>query len=105
MIKPTVGRVVLYTPDNDPLSIDATMKRNGKEPFAAIVCAVHSDRLVNLAVFDGNGVPWQKPSVSLIQPEDAAISSPGMCHWMPYQKEQAAKAEALEKKLEEAEKQ
>ena len=75
------------------------MARQGSEPLASIVCAVHSDTMVNLAIFDANGVPRQRQSVTLIQPEDAAISSPGMCHWMPYQQGQAAKTEALEKKL------
>jgi hypothetical protein len=91
MISPTVGRVVWFTP-----SADDTIVRNGTQPLAAIVTCVWSDTCVNLAVFDANGVATNRTSVLLIQ-DDAARPGGYFCEWMPYQKGQAAKTEALEK--------
>lgn len=73
MIKPTIGRVVLY---HDPLMSD--------QPMPAIVCYVWSDHCVNLAIFDGNGGATGKTSVSLVQPESERPASPHAT-WMPYQ--------------------
>lgn len=73
------------------------------QPQAAIVAFVHSDRMVNLAVFGQNGNTFPMTSVTLRQPEDERPSGP-FCEWMPYQQGQAAKTEALEKKLEETKK-
>ena len=87
MIKPTIGRVVWFHHGKD-----------GQQPLAALVAYVHSDTMVNLAVFDPNGVPFNKTSVTLVQ-EGAPIPAGMYCEWMPYQKGQAAKTEALEKKL------
>lgn len=90
IIKPTIGRVVWFwvgaeAPDQ-------------KQPYAALVAHVHSDSMVNLAVFDGNGCAFNKTSVPLVQEGELAPS--GMyCEWMPYQRGQAAKTEALEAKL------
>jgi hypothetical protein len=66
---------------------------------AAIVCFVHSDRMVNLAVFDSNGEFHPKTSVPLVQPEDEAKPSTPHATWMPYQVGQAAKTEELQKEL------
>lgn len=95
MIKPTVGRVVWFYP-----SAQDQIAKNGKEPLAAIVSCVWSDTCVNLAVFDANGRPAEggRTSVLLIQ-DDAPIPDGYYATWMPYQQGQAAKAEALEKKL------
>ncbi len=101
MIKPTVGRVVWYTPSRH---IDV----NGNtiyqfpclagQPLAAIVACVHSDSMVNLTVFDANGESHGACSVDLIQ--DGQPKPDGRyCEWMPYQKGQAAKTEQLEQKL------
>lgn len=87
MISPTVGRVVLYRAAKD-------------EPEqAAIVTRVHHDRLVNLTVFGHDGKPAPMTSVALVQPEDEPPANAGYCEWMPFQKGQAAKTEALEAKL------
>lgn len=93
IIKPTVGRVVWY-------AVDDTDERqpHGVQPYAAIIAYVHSDDLVNLTVFGHDGVPFSKQKVTLLQ-EGNAAEFPGSCMWMPYQKGQAAKTEALEKKL------
>lgn len=92
MIKPTIGRVVWFHPASNI----------GESNFApspicaAIVAAVHSDEMVNLAVFDSNGVSHSKTSVPLIQDGDPVPEDGYYCEWMPYQKGQAAKTEALE---------
>jgi hypothetical protein len=95
MIKPTIGRVVLFHPAFVP---DSGIN---EQTFAAIVCYVHSDTMVNLAVFDNNGVYSAQTSVFLFQGD---TERPGSyyCEWMPYQQGQAAKTEALEKQLAEA---
>ena len=86
MIKPTIGRVVLVRRflDGAPLS---------PQPEPALVCYVHSDRMVNVGGFDANGKPFAATSVQLLQDDDAApgLISGAYAEWMPYQKEQAAK--------------
>jgi hypothetical protein len=54
---------------------------------------------VNLAVFDGNGVAVSRLKVPLIQDGQTAPQDGDWCEWMPYQKGQAAKTEALERRL------
>ena len=96
MIKPTVGRVVLYHPPSNAAE-------GGFSPAptcAAIVAYVHSDRMLNLGVFDANGVVHSRTSVPLIQEGEAVPDVGNYCEWMPYQKGQAAKTEALEKAIE-----
>jgi hypothetical protein len=93
MIKPTVGRVVLYTPQKvDGFPYSATQ-------LAAIVVYVHSDKLINLTVFDSNGGSYRVYSVDLIQDVDEKPEHGRYAEWMPYQKGQAAKTEQLEQKL------
>jgi hypothetical protein len=92
VIKPTVGRVVLFHPSSQSAE-------SGFAPAsicAAIVAFVHSDSMVNLAVFDANGVCHSKTSVRLVQDGETGYESGYWCEWMPYQKGQAAKTEALE---------
>lgn len=86
MIQPTIGRVVWYHPETST---------EAEQPYAALVCHVWSDTVVNLAVFDSNGVATNKTSVFLYQGDTDRPSS-SYCEWMPYQKGQAAKTEALE---------
>lgn len=74
------------------------MPEQGEQAFAALVTYVHSDTMVNLAVFDANGVPFAETSVTLVQ-DNQPVPAGRYCEWMPYQKGQAAKTEALEKKL------
>lgn len=100
MIKPTVGRVVWYYPGpNDP-------KPEGNPPapldgkLAAMITHVWSDHGVNLVVFDVNGGSFGRTSVPLLQDSMPETTDKlGCCEWMPYQKGQAAKTEALEQKL------
>lgn len=88
MIEPTVGRVVLYTPDTEDDQIHVNY---GVQPMAATVAYVWNERMVNLSVVDHNGKQFSLTSVPLAQDDDAV--SPGMCEWMEYQKGQAAKTE------------
>ena len=90
MIKPTVGRVVLFHPQGQP-----------ETTVPALVCHVHSDTCVNLAAFDENGekIPGTT-SVTLVHEEGDWRPSYGYwCEWMPFQKGQAMKTEHLEKEL------
>lgn len=77
MIKPTIGRVVWYTPGaTDPQS---------DQKMPALVSYVWSDTCVNLAVFDSNGKTFNSTSVHLKQ-EDSEMPTAPYCEWMPYQK-------------------
>lgn len=89
MIKPTISRVVWFHPSGTS---------EDKQPLAAIVCYVHSDECVNLAIFDENGVASSATSRFLWQ-GDGERPTGDYAEWMPYQKGQAAKTEALEAKI------
>lgn len=98
MIKPTVGRVVWFYPS---ISIEPGFTyHGGGQPLAAIVTHVWGDRMVNLTVADSNGVTHGKTSVALMQGDEPHTPPHGYyCEWMPFQKGQAAKTEALEQKI------
>lgn len=92
VIKPTVGRVVLFH------QTTAGVFPGSDKARAAIVAEVHSDTLVNLTVFDANGGTLARTSVPLVQAgEEPPVTM--YCCWMPYQVGQAAKAEELQKQL------
>lgn len=95
MTKPTNGRVVWYHPSQFDLS-SGQIVFHGSQPLAAIVAHVWSDTCVNLTVFDSNGNPHSKTSVTLHQGEGECTSSP-YCEWMPFQKGQQLKTEVAEK--------
>lgn len=92
MIKPTIGRVVWFTP---AASISRTFRIDDKQPCAALITYVWSDRLVNLVVFDHAGSPHSCTSVTLLQAEDEVpvVLGGNYCEWMPYQIGQAKKHE------------
>jgi hypothetical protein len=98
MITPTVGRVVWYRPSE--WDVGQGMATDYKQPFVALVAYVHTDHLVNLVVWDHNGTFFSRAEVRLKQGDEILPDNSGYAEWMPYQKGQAAKAEALEKKLE-----
>ena len=107
MIKPTVGRMILYTPPAwDKQGPKGMAVGTGKE-CAGIIVAVHGDKCINAVVFDGNGEAFSKTSVNLLQDDDKPYCDGegndlgGYCKWMEYQKGQAAKTEELEKKFQE----
>lgn len=89
MIKPTVGRKVWFYPKNS--SNDNGLCIVGGREHSADVVTVHSDRLINVAVFDANGKLFQKTSVTLVQEGDPPYDG-DHCRWMPYQIGQAKAA-------------
>jgi hypothetical protein len=104
MILPTIGRIVLFHPSTQrtfsTLSNDGGFARiDPTKPLAAIVTHVWSDAMVNLTVFDSNGVSWSRTSVALIQEGERKPEGGYFCHWMPYQTGQAAKTEKLQAQL------
>lgn len=65
MQTPSVGRVLLFTPG----ASDLTLARvDSVQPMAAIVTYVWSEFMVNLTVFDHNGVSQSRTSVPLLAP-------------------------------------
>lgn len=90
-IIPTVGRIMLYHHMGHNPSI---------APWAAIVCGVPNEDQVNICAFDDGGQPMPRMLVPVVQEGSryTAGPSPYVC-WMEYQKNQAAKYEALEEKL------
>lgn len=95
MIIPTNGRIVWYTPyKNELLSPYGMVVNRDKDanliPLAAMVCAVHGDRMVNLIVFDANGHMFPVTSRALLQDDDQPLEYGGYCQWMPYQKQVAS---------------
>lgn len=95
IIEPTVGRVIWYY----PFVSSYMAQQGGPGPRAAIVAHVHSTRLVNLAVFDMMGVAQGRQNVTLVQEGDKVPAAGDYCAWMPFQRGQAQKTEALERKL------
>jgi hypothetical protein len=100
-IMPTNGRIVWYTPYNTEMEgafgMSAQRDKDGKViPLAAQVCAVWGPRMVNLLVTDANGKTFAVTSRTLLQAGDTPNPYGGYAEWMPYQKGQAAKAEAAE---------
>ena len=91
MIKPTIGRVVWFYPKGS---------NPEDQPLPALVAHVWSDTCVNLGIFDANGNAMANPPTSVLLVHDGMeVPSGGLyCTWMPYQKGQAAKYEALEAK-------
>lgn len=81
MISPTVGRIVWFYHSSSQ-----------KEPNAAIVAKVWSDRMVNLSVVNDDGTHKPVTSVNLVQEEDSTPETGPFCTWMPYQIGQSKKA-------------
>ncbi len=76
MIKPTIGRVVLY---NDGIS---------DQMVPGTICYVHNDELINITACDHIGNPIGRIKVTLIP---NGIPNEGQAGWMPYQLNQAKK--------------
>lgn len=94
MIKTTVGRKVWYRPSKWDKTGPGAMQAGTDAPLDATVVAVHSDRLVNLVVFDANGNMHKRTSVTLLQDDDKPVEGSSYAEWMPYQTSQAAKEAA-----------
>jgi hypothetical protein len=107
MIKPTVGRQVWYRPYTPAGLLSAPGADVGDraiphligQPLAATVTAVWADDCVSVTVLDIQGGSHGRSSVTLWQGEGEAPTDRGYCEWMPYQKGQAAKTEALEQQI------
>lgn len=93
MITPTVGRQVWFWPSKDKVA-EMQPAFDRTQPMAATVTWVWDDRRVNLAVLDQNAKPYPMIGVKLLQEGDAPAEGESYAEWMPYQKGQAAKAEA-----------
>lgn len=94
VITPTPGRIVWFY----PAAYDG-IAMIGRDPLAAIIAGVHNDSLVNLAVFDAHGNMQQRSNVTLVQPDETAVTEGPMATWMPYQVGQAAKTEQLQAQI------
>jgi len=90
IVTPTVGRMVHYWPDKSE-HID----HNEGQPLSGQIAAVNEDGTVNLQVLDSRGCARSQVRVTLIQDGDEKPTHT-FAEWMPYQKGQAAKTEALE---------
>jgi hypothetical protein len=88
MIRPSIGRVMWYWPE---------ISDRTDQPYDAHVCYVHDDNMVNLVVFDHHGQMAAEIRVPIVQDGGPNLPTDGhYCEWMPFQKGQAAKTEALE---------
>jgi hypothetical protein len=92
MINPTVGRVVWFHPPTNAAEGGFAAPDAG-QPLAAIIARVWSERMVNLTVFDANGVPHSRTSVVLVQEGEPVPQNGYYAEWMPYQIGQAKKHE------------
>jgi hypothetical protein len=93
MIKPTIGRVV-WVHRAEFLHRESV----SDQPEPALVSYVWSDEIINVGGVDRNGQPFSATSVFLWNGEGAEPTGHSVwAEWMPYQKGQAAKTEALEK--------
>lgn len=90
MIKPTVGRIVWY---------HWSSEAKDTVPVAAIITGVVDDATVHLCLFQATRAPMPVSTVLLIQEGENPPPNVTYCEWMPYQKGQAAKTEALEKQV------
>jgi len=88
MIKPTIGRIVWFTPSSfNDIRYDKT------QPLAAMITYVHSDRCVNLAAHDQHGnLMTGCTSVKLLQEGDEKPAHGFYAEWMPFQVGQAKAA-------------
>lgn len=96
LIKPTVGRVVLFHPSSN--ESDSTFAP--AEICAAVIARVFSDEMVNLAVFDADGKSHSFTSVPLVQGDAQPPEGGRWCEWMPFQKGQAARTDQVSSQLE-----
>lgn len=84
MIKPTIGRVVLFH------------NNTSDQPLPGLICYVHSDRQINVGGHSKEGHPIAAINVQLLQDNDKAPENGAhYAEWMPYQKDAAAKADAV----------
>lgn len=99
VIKPTVGRVVLFVPRVAKHEFGFCFCKD--KEHAAIITTVHSDRLINVAAFDANGKSYGFTSITLLQEDDTPEKAYGAdyCKWMEFQIGQAKRTEDLAQAL------
>ncbi|TDV06048.1 DUF2829 domain-containing protein [Paraburkholderia caballeronis] len=97
MIEPTVGRVVHFRPGKQAAAL--RIQFDSRQPLVALITYVHGPREVNLAVFDAIGRHRPLLSVKLLQDDDKATDGETFAEWMPFQKGQAGKTEAIQEAL------
>jgi len=93
-IKPTVGRVVLIFFAAGTNLVGYALPADPSTPVPGLVTCVHSEACINVAAFDADGCILPITSVHLLQDGDERPTSGIWAEWMPYQVEQAKKAEA-----------
>ena len=96
LIKPTVGRVLHFFPSSMYMASRKLAFGDPSQPLAAVIAYVHNDKMVNLTVWDQNGLQFDVCSVPLIQEGDTVPLCSFYAAWMEYQKVQTLKAEASE---------
>lgn len=94
-IKPEVGRVVHYYPDDK----QEELRGDTSQPCAAQICYVHSETCVNLSVTTHDGRQKAREHVPLLMDTDRPVEEGGYARWMPYQIGQAAKTEEFQSQL------
>lgn len=92
IIKPDVSRHVHFIPDDEDR---VAMACSEGQPLHAVVIFVIDDRTVNLAITDHYGMFHTRLGVALVQPGDE-LPGGSYCRWMPYQVQQALRAETTE---------
>lgn len=91
IIQPTISRQVHYFPNKgEPVNV-----RHEEQPFAATVCCVHNDRLVNLQIIDHEGNAYGRRNVKLVQPGEPHPATGAFCCWMGFQIGQTPAASAM----------
>lgn len=84
MIAPTIGRVVLFTPNRNAYP-------DNTQPWPALICFVHSDSIINVAGFTNEGAAFSGVNIPLLQSDsDTRPIDSGYAAWMPYQQAKAA---------------
>jgi hypothetical protein len=89
MIPPTIGRVILVH----------SRQQGATGPWPCLVTKVYGDRYINAAGFNEWGTAVSYASLQLLQDNDPVPEVGPYAEWMPYQKGQAAKTEALEQQV------
>lgn len=95
MIIPTVGRIVLVQRLGKTLD-EAHQVTDLLAPEPAFVTCVHENRIINVAGFTQTGSPFAANGIALLQDDDPKPEGETFAYWMPYQKDQAAKAATVQ---------
>lgn len=85
MIKPEVGRVILFWPGPQTPGICHDFKK----PYSGRIAYPWNDRMINVEYIDHNGTHHRTTSVQLLQDNDPKPDGVPFATWMPYQVEQA----------------